>query len=478
MTRRTLSTAIIIFLSILFFKTSNAQQEVIPTGKIVKPHYTPSGGILGAANFSNYRLGDRDLGYDNKSKIGWAGGIWANFSAGPVFSIEPQVQYSRLAAELNHGTLQDYHQEMDYISVPILLKFHAGRNLAFMLGPQFDFLSKTKNKLTEPNGPGNNKNEFKSSDIAATAGIELFPRGRLSIYGRYAYGFNKVNDNTTQPDFYNTNLQAGLKLRLFGKYVEGDDDGDGVIDSKDKCRGQAGLSRYDGCPIPDSDGDGVNDEVDKCPNQTGLAKYQGCPIPDSDKDGINDDEDKCPNQPGTAKYNGCPIPDSDGDGVNDEVDKCPNQAGLEKYQGCPIPDTDGDGINDEEDRCPNEPGVPEMKGCKQIEKFEASRVTFASGKSILTAQGKKELDIVVAFMQRAPEGMKINLVGHTDNTGTDEINNPLSIARADAAKAYIVGKGIDASRIDTQGLGSTTPIADNKTVKGRAQNRRVEVTIQ
>lgn len=442
--------------------------------KPVKPHYTVSGGLLGGFNYSNIRIGDNNGSIESGDwKAGYAGGVWLNFPMGKVISLEPQALYSRVGGEVvTSGAGGNLDQNLGYLSVPVLFKW-SSKAVALFVGPQFDFLMNAKNKTTD----SENKSAFKSTDIALTGGVEFIPHGRVSIYARYIHGLTNIND-ADNPELFNQGVQAGLKLKLFGKFVPGDEDGDGVIDSKDNCPKVAGLARYQGCPIPDTDGDGVNDEQDKCPSQTGLVRYQGCPIPDADKDGINDEEDKCPNEVGTAKYQGCPIPDSDGDGVNDEMDKCPNQAGIEKYQGCPIPDSDGDGINDEEDRCPNEPGVPEMKGCKAIEKFEASRVTFSSGKSVLTAAGKRELDIVLAFMQRVPEGVNISLVGHTDNTGSDKINDPLSQARADAAKAYLVTKGISESRISTAGRGSAEPVSDNKTKKGKAENRRVEVGIQ
>lgn len=56
----------------------------------------------------------------------------------------------------------------------------------------------------------------------------------------------------------------------------------------------------------DADGDGIYDDLDKCPGQKGIAKYQGCPIPDSDGDGINDEVDRCPNEAGTKQGDGCP----------------------------------------------------------------------------------------------------------------------------------------------------------------------------
>lgn len=228
-------------------------------------------------------------------------------------------------------------------------------------------------------------------------------------------------------------------------------------------------------PPPDTDKDGIIDSLDKCPTVPGLAKYDGCPIPDTDKDGINDEEDKCPTVPGLAKYQGCPVPDTDKDGLNDEEDKCPTVAGVARYQGCPVPDTDGDGVNDEEDRCPSEAGLPENFGCPTLEqfKFDAKKVQFISGSATLTAAAKKELDKGATILTEHPD-LKISIEGHTDNTGKEATNQKLSEKRAEAVKAYFVKKGISADRLLTTGYGQTMPIADNKTLKGRAENRRVE----
>jgi outer membrane protein OmpA-like peptidoglycan-associated protein len=117
-----------------------------------------------------------------------------------------------------------------------------------------------------------------------------------------------------------------------------------------------------------------------------------------------------------------------------------------------------------------------MKGCPKID-FQAHEVTFASGKSILTTAGKKELDVVANFMQSHPD-VKVSLDGYTDNSGSDKINNPLSAARAEAAKQYLISKGISESRITTTGHGSANPVADNKTKEGRSLNRRVELVVQ
>ena len=72
----------------------------------------------------------------------------------------------------------------------------------------------------------------------------------------------------------------------------------------------------------------------------------------------------------------------------------------------------------------------------------------------------------------------VRVVGHTDSTGNDAINNPLSKERADSVKDYLVARGVPAQRIETEGKGSYQPVADNSTAEGRARNRRVEIFLR
>lgn len=72
---------------------------------------------------------------------------------------------------------------------------------------------------------------------------------------------------------------------------------------------------------------------------------------------------------------------------------------------------------------------------------------------------------------------KVTIIGHTDSTGTDAINNPLSVNRAAATRDYLVARGVSTNRIAIDGRGSREPIADNNTYAGRAQNRRVEIYV-
>jgi hypothetical protein len=306
--------------------------NLIYAQNIVKEHYTVSGGVLGAANFSQLRVtNENPNNIDYETKTSWSVGGWFNFPVAKSFSIEPQVMYSSYQYLTNStaSNLLIKDGKVSYISVPLLLKFGLSDKFAITVGPQVDFTSSLENNA----GSSAQESDFKQTSFSGSAGLEVLPHGRVTLFGRYIHGFTNMNDRTeTSPlEYKNQNIQAGLKIKLFGKKVPADSDGDGISDPNDKCPNVIGLARYDGCPIPDTDGDGINDELDKCPGQAGTAKYDGCPIPDTDGDGINDELDKCPNQAGTAKYNGCPIPDTDGDGINDELDKCPSQAGTAKY---------------------------------------------------------------------------------------------------------------------------------------------------
>lgn len=235
-------------------------------------------------------------------------------------------------------------------------------------------------------------------------------------------------------------------------------------------------------PPPDRDGDGILDANDACPDEAGVAALNGCP--DKDKDGIADKDDKCVDVPGLAKYQGCPIPDTDKDGINDENDKCPTVAGVARYEGCPIPDGDGDGINDEEDKCPAVPGVASNGGCPEIKEevkqkveYAAKNIFFNTGSAQLLKKSFKPLDEVVKILNENPT-LLLDIEGHTDNTGKPEKNQALSEARANAVKAYLTSKGIDAGRLTAAGYGSDRPVADNKTTAGRAKNRRSELKLR
>ena len=247
----------------------------------------------------------------------------------------------------------------------------------------------------------------------------------------------------------------------------GDTDGDGILDPDDSCprvpEDKDGFKDEDGCPDEDNDADGLADRVDQCRD-----------IPE-DRDAFEDDD-------------GCPDPDNDKDGFADKVDKCPmdpeDKDGFEDDDGCPDTDNDKDGILDKDDKCPNEHGVP-PDGCpkkythvvvteKKIELKQT--VFFDTNKATIKPVSFALLNDVAAALADNPK-IKVEIQGHTDSQGNDAFNLKLSQKRAESVRAYVAGRGIDKGRMVPRGYGEDVPIADNRTVDGRGQNRRVEFVI-
>lgn len=112
----------------------------------------------------------------------------------------------------------------------------------------------------------------------------------------------------------------------------------------------------------------------------------------------------------------------------------------------------------------------------QIKLVMPESVTFATGSSSLSGNAQNALSAAAqTLVQYADTTLTIN--GHTDNTGSDAINEPLSRNRAQAVASYLQSRGVAGSRLSTAGYGSRQPVASNTTAEGRAQNRRVEVLI-
>lgn len=345
----------------------------------------------------------------------------------------------------------------------------------------------------------NDRNMSVDVNLLGGVGINFAVSERIGVnlMSKYTYMWNdKIDDRTfSNETFQDQALMTtiGLNYNFTGA---ADSDGDGIKDKNDKCPTVFGLAKFDGCPdtdadgivdskdacpkvagtlngCPDTDGDGIADKDDACPTVAGTVTFNGCK--DSDGDGIEDSKDACPTIPGVI--NGCP--DTDGDGVEDSKDACPTVAGTVK--GCP--DTDKDGIIDSKDKCPKVAGVASNNGCPVIKEAdeESKKVFnqameglfFNSGSAVIKTESYSVLNNVVSILQSHPT-YRLHIDGHTDNTGNASKNMSLSAARAAAAKAYLVGKGIDGSRLETEGFGITRPRADNSTAAGRKLNRRVE----
>lgn len=292
---------------------------------------------------------------------------------------------------------------------------------------------------------------------------------------------------------------------------EDDNDQDRILDVHDRCPNDPedydDFQDADGCPDNDNDNDRILDVHDGCPidpeDYDEWEDLDGCPEPDNDKDGILDLQDACPNAAetynGFQDQDGCPDEkphvDTDGDGYVDDMDGCPFNPedfdGFQDEDGCPDSDNDLDGIFDVSDACPFDPETPngylDEDGCPddapsrvvvtrtKIEIKE--KIFFEVNKAVIEAISFALLDEVALVINDHPHITRIRIEGHTDSDGSDTYNQRLSQSRAEAVRDFLVGAGVDAARLEAVGFGESNPIDTNKTLEGKAKNRRVEFMI-
>jgi OOP family OmpA-OmpF porin len=228
---------------------------------------------------------------------------------------------------------------------------------------------------------------------------------------------------------------------------------------------------------------------DEDPDKDGLAgAADGCPLEPEDRDGFRDTD-------------GCPDLDDDGDGVADAGDRCPepeDRDGFKDDDGCPDLDNDEDGVADASDRCGTEPetrnGYLDDDGCadeipERLRNLTGAplAVAFKPSSAELAPGAAKLLDDAAAVLTEVKE-VSIEIGVHTDDQplakGSKYADNlALSQERAEAVKAYLVGKGIDPGRLTPRGYGDTAPLESPQGLTGpkqaaaRAKNRRVELKL-
>ena len=105
-----------------------------------------------------------------------------------------------------------------------------------------------------------------------------------------------------------------------------------------------------------------------------------------------------------------------------------------------------------------------------------SDISFAVGRSDIQSNFAPVLDRFAEGLRNNPN-TDVRIIGHTDNTGSDAVNNPLSLERAASTRNYLTGRGVDGRRISIEGMGERQPIATNETADGRSRNRRVEIYV-
>ncbi len=347
---------------------------------------------------------------------------------------------------------------------------------------KYSFMNMINSKVIDPSlhvGGGYTwLGDYEAGTINGGLGLTLWftETVGLSLQSTYKKSFTEGDETTTDEiNGVRSHFQhmAGLTFKFGGK----DTDDDGIYDKDDACPEVKGPKELNGCP--DTDGDGVLDKDDTCPDVAGLATFQGCP--DTDGDGVQDSADACVDVPGLAALQGCP--DADGDGITDKSDKCPTVKGPKENGGCPWPDTDGDGVLDKDDRCVDVKGTVANNGCPEISEEQVNRlnayaktILFNSGKATFKQETFAVLQSITAILKEYPTS-RFSIEGHTDSDGKDAMNQKLSEDRAAAVVGYLTENGIAAGRLTSTGFGETKPIDTNKTAKGKANNRRVEVKL-
>ena len=260
-----------------------------------------------------------------------------------------------------------------------------------------------------------------------------------------------------------------------------------LIDSQ----GNPVLTKYDQCV-----------ETPKTPNQSPKPFKRCGDVIDKDGDGIDDDEDHCPDDAPeeiirgvfqSGPYKGCPI-DTDADGVSDYRDDCPDNTPLEvskgvDLRGCPL-DSDQDGVMDYKDICPEtiSGATVDEQGCVPVSRVLApvktltttmrADVLFDFDSADLTYEGESQLNEFLRNMDNIDFIKHVEVVGHTDDVGSEEYNQQLSSARAQSVGRYLSELGVPIDKITQWGEGELNPVADNETPEGQEKNRRVEITVQ
>ncbi|HMK18630.1 MAG TPA: OmpA family protein [Chitinophagaceae bacterium] len=419
-------------------------------------------GIKTGVNVSNLNLsGNSSDLIKSDFRTGFVAGAFVNIPIRKFhITLQPEFLYSSMGGDLTTELKEKKNFRFNYFSIPILIKYQFSKKFVAFAGPQFDAIlyAEESNKFGEFDITGSAE-EF---DAHITGGLEYWIGKDIMLSGRYMYGFYEVHNIPPGISMINRGFQftIGLRFRKTKPWpepvvvtppVDKDTDGDGIFDSRDKCPTVAGVTKYEGCPVPDTDKDGILDDKDKCPDMPGYPELEGCPYPDRDKDGVTDNKDRCPDEPGSTKNDGCPVTDRDGDGVPDATDRCPDTQGPASNYGCP-------------------------EDVKTKLTYIAKNIYFHTNKATLQEISYESLNQLADILNKYPNA-KLTIEGHTDNTGSNAYNLTLSKNRAQAVVDYLVSKGIAASRLNAVGYGEDKPVTTNDAAEGRTLNRRVELIL-
>ncbi|MEW6511747.1 MAG: OmpA family protein [Bacteroidota bacterium] len=479
---------------------------------------------LGLHGGGNYWVTDY-----NKLKIGPGGDAFIRYGFHRFFSLGIVGGYEVLKTEqttsLGAGAFQGY-MRMNSVPVALVAYIHllprrtvnpylyiGGGALMYQRGKEggaYPIDGKWRYSYLGTAGLG--LEAFMSNDISFDLSVGAVNIGNwtdarksstINGYATAKAGLNFYFGSSDADDDDNDGLRNGEERRFGTDPKNPDSDGDGLLDGEEVKRYRTNPTR------PDTDADGLPDGEE-------VAKYRTDPTRfDTDGDGLSDgdeifkyktdplkidtDGDGLPDGDEVVRYKSDPLRvDSDGDGLSDWDE-------VRTYKTDPTnPDTDGDGLmdGDEVKKYRTNPLKADSDGGSADDGSEVKRgtnpldprddiplvlergksvileaVNFEIGSATLTKESEGTLERAYVALVAHPE-IRIEVAGYTDNTGGARANDRLSQRRADAVSAWLVKKGISASRITSVGRGSRDPIAPNTTPEGRARNRRIEFHVR
>jgi len=253
---------------------------------------------------------------------------------------------------------------------------------------------------------------------------------------------------------------VAITFELLGLRGATDTDGDGLSDEREAELGTDPRQA-------DSDRDRIPDGVEV---ETGTDPLQR----DTDGDGLDDSEED-ENRDGRVDPDETDPrrSDTDGGGIPDLAER--HDPVLDpRYAG--DDDRDEDGVGDHIDQCPDSAEGEEVDGtgCAELQQtINLAGVQFRSGSADILPSSEDTLRQALELLRRHPD-VHFEIAGHTDSQGRERTNQRLSEQRARAVLRWLVERGVDRSRFEVRGYGSSEPIDTNETADGRARNRRIE----
>ena len=490
-------------------------------------------GIRGSILFPENEFANLGFsGNDNTSfdwfKASWLGEAFFGFELTKALELSINAGYGKYAGKAYFNDANVTLGEYETTIIPIHLRFRVhpfdlkGWNPYFYVGggvmnfsvdkPETNFGSKPTEKdgwvAVVPAGIG--------AEFALSESVLL----DFALGGALSSSYDLDSYNSGAEDIWDAYFNASLGLTFTGENCKSDKDNDGI----GKCdEVKIGTDPKN----PDTDGDGLNDGEEYLTIKTdplkvdtdgeGLSDFEEVKttmtnplLADTDGDGLNDAEE-------VNQYKTDPlVVDTDKEGLNDyaevmthktnplladtDKDGLTDAEEINKYKTDPLKaDTDGEGLSDSEevlkyntnplkkdtdagtvdDFTEVKRGTDPLNADDDVVKIGVpivlEGITFDVNKTTIKPESENTLMKALKTLTTYQD-ILVEIGGHTDSDGSAKSNLKLSQGRAESVKAWLVAKGIDASRISTKGYGEDKPISDNKTKEGKQKNRRIEFT--